>query len=472
MARDHWPAPRGRVGPANAVPHSAGRVVRGRHSVARGHGDALYGPCASVRSVRRGSARAAQPRPYQSEALSAWQSQQGRGVVVLPTGSGKSHLAMLAIADKRRSTLVVAPTLDLVRQWFDLLKGTFGVPVGVVGGGEHDVQRLTVTTYDSAMLHMDHLGSRFGLVVFDECHHLPSASYAMAARSCMAPFRLGLTATPERSDGREADLDALIGPVVYRKDIVELSGDYLAEYETQCVSIALSPEERTEHDEARAIYRAFVQKHHIRMSQPSGWREFILFSSQSAEGRRAIAAYRRQRSLALAPRAKLEYLEHLLSAHPKGPGDSVHARQRDGVRDLASLSGARHHPSDQGARTKRGSRRPRRGNVQRRRHVQGPQRGRRHSRRERGGHSFRERIRPRARPAARSHSSKERKQASDPLRARHASHDGDVYERSPTRAQCLPLISSARGGGPESCFSCLSTRPHGREPSSWLMRSS
>jgi superfamily II DNA or RNA helicase len=256
-----------------------------------------------------------QPRPYQSEALSAWQSHQGRGVVVLPTGSGKSHLAVLAIADKRRSTLVVAPTLDLVRQWFDLLKATFGVQVGVVGGGEHEVQKLTVTTYDSAMLHMDHLGPRFGLVVFDECHHLPSAGYAMAARSCMAPFRLGLTATPERNDGREAHLDALIGPVVYRKDIVELAGDYLAEYDTQCISIALSPDERAEHDEARIIYRGFLQKHGIRMSQPSGWREFILFSSQSTDGRRAMAAYRRQRTLAFAPRAKLDYLEHLLAAH-------------------------------------------------------------------------------------------------------------------------------------------------------------
>jgi superfamily II DNA or RNA helicase len=258
-----------------------------------------------------------QPRPYQSEALSAWQSHQGRGVVVLPTGSGKSHLAVLAIADKRRSTLVVAPTLDLVRQWFDLLKATFGVEVGVVGGGEHEVQKLTVTTYDSAMLHMDHLGSRFGLVVFDECHHLPGAGYTMAARACMAPFRLGLTATPERSDGREAHLDALIGPVVYRKDIVELAGDYLAEYDTQCISIALSPDERAEHDEARKVYRAFLQKHGIRMSQPSGWREFILFSSQSADGRQAMAAYRRQRALAFAPRAKLDYLEHLLAAHSK-----------------------------------------------------------------------------------------------------------------------------------------------------------
>jgi superfamily II DNA or RNA helicase len=256
-----------------------------------------------------------EPRPYQTEALEAWRAHRSRGVVVLPTGAGKSHVALVAIDEKKRSTLVVAPTLDLVRQWFDLLSTTFGGHIGLVGGGEHDVQPLTVTTYDSAFLHMEHLGSRFGLVVFDECHHLPSAGYALAARGCIAPFRLGLTATPERADGRDAELASLIGPVVYRKDIVELSGDYLAEYEVERISIDLSPEERALHDAERAIYREFVTSHGIRMSQPSGWGEFIMLSSQSAEGRRAMAAYRKQRALAFAPSQKLEYLEHLLHTH-------------------------------------------------------------------------------------------------------------------------------------------------------------
>ncbi len=255
------------------------------------------------------------PRPYQAEALAAWRAARGRGVVVLPTGAGKSHVAVMAIGDKRRSALVVAPTLDLVRQWYDLLGATFGGPIGLVGGGEHDVQPITVTTYDSAFLHMEHLGDRFGIVVFDECHHLPGAAYALAARSCLAPFRLGLTATPERADGREAELDRLIGPIVYRKDIVELSGDYLAEYDTERVSIELSPEERAEHDVERATYREFVQSRGIRMSDPSGWGQFIIHASQSEEGRRAMAAYRRQRALAFAPSAKLDYLELLLHHH-------------------------------------------------------------------------------------------------------------------------------------------------------------
>lgn len=256
-----------------------------------------------------------EPRPYQSEALEAWRRARGRGVVVLPTGAGKTQVAMMAIDDRRRSAIVVAPTLDLVRQWYDVLKATFGGPIGVVGGGEHDVRALTVTTYDSAYLHMEHLGARFGLIIFDECHHLPSPTYSLAARLSLAPFRLGLTATPERADGLDAVLGSLVGPTVYRRQIGELAGEYLAEYETERVEVELSPEEREEHDAERAIYREFVGKHAIVMSSPRGFGEFIMRASRNAEGRRAMRAYRRQRELAFAANAKLAYLEHLFSVH-------------------------------------------------------------------------------------------------------------------------------------------------------------
>lgn len=256
-----------------------------------------------------------EPRFYQSEALEAWKRHRGRGVVVLPTGAGKTQLAMMAIDDRRRSTLVVAPTLDLVRQWYDVLGATFGVPIGVVGGGEHDVRPLTVTTYDSAYIHMEHLGSRFGLVVFDECHHLPSPTYALSARLAIAPFRLGLTATPERADGLDAALQNLVGPTVYRRDISELAGEYLAEYDTERVEVELSPEEREEHDAERQIYRDFVGMNGIVMSSPRGFGEFVMRSARTADGRRAMKAYRRQRELAFAATAKLAYLEHLFSVH-------------------------------------------------------------------------------------------------------------------------------------------------------------
>jgi superfamily II DNA or RNA helicase len=260
-----------------------------------------------------------EPRPYQREALAAWKERGGRGVVVLPTGAGKTLVAHLAIDDRRRSTLVVTPTLDLVRQWHDGLRVTFAAAgdtrIGVIGGGEYDLQPLTVTTYDSAYMHMDHLGDRFGLLVFDECHHLPGASYALAARFSIAPFRLGLTATPERADGREGDLDALVGPVIYRKDIVDMSGQYLADYETVRVIVELSPAERAEYSAERAIYRQFLVQNGISMAHPSGWSDFVIRAAGSEAGRRAFQAYRRQKEIAFTAPAKLEYVERLLEQH-------------------------------------------------------------------------------------------------------------------------------------------------------------
>lgn len=293
--------------PALAYAEVVRALVRGKHPFedqARAYVELGHGA-----RVRR------QPRPYQSEALAAWKKARGRGVVVLPTGAGKSHLAVMAIDDRRRSTLVVAPTLDLVRQWYDLLRGSFGSDVGLVGGGEHDVRALTVTTYDSAYLHMEHLGARFGMVVFDECHHLPGATYALSAQLCLAPYRLGLTATPERADGREEALAGLVGPVVYRKDILELSGRYLAEYDTVRIEVELSPGAREEHDAERALYLDFVRSNGIRMGTPGGWTEFIQRSAGSEKGQRAMRAYRRQRELAFAAPAKLEVLDQLLYEH-------------------------------------------------------------------------------------------------------------------------------------------------------------
>ncbi len=256
-------------------------------------------------------------RPFQTEALAAWEKARGRGVVVLPTGAGKSHVALLAIDARRRGALVVAPTLDLVRQWYDLLRRSFGTEVGIVGGGSHDVRPLTVTTYDSACLHMEHLGARFGLIIFDECHHLPGPSYSLAAELCLAPFRLGLTATPERADGLTDRLETLIGPTVYRKDIVELSGRYLADYDVERVDVELTEAERSEYEAERAIYLEFVRGQGIRFDHPSGFAQFIMRAAQSGPGQRAMRAYRRQRELALASSAKLDYLEHLLSVHRK-----------------------------------------------------------------------------------------------------------------------------------------------------------
>ena len=255
------------------------------------------------------------PFPHQTEALETWIETGSRGVVVLPTGTGKTHLAVLAIQRTARPALVVTPTIDLLNQWYGELMVAFGGPIGLLGGGYYDFQPLTVTTYDSAYIHLERWGNRFGLLVFDECHHLPGPSYMATAVGSIAPFRLGLTATPERADGQEALLPELIGPIVYRKEIKQLAGDYLAEYRTERLYVELSPEEQERYQQMRNQYRRFVEEHRISLSGPQGWQRFIQESSRSPEGRAAFQAYREQKRIAQAAPAKLETLERLLERH-------------------------------------------------------------------------------------------------------------------------------------------------------------
>jgi superfamily II DNA or RNA helicase len=255
------------------------------------------------------------PFPHQTEALAEWWKSGGRGVVVLPTGTGKTFLAVLAIHKAGRPALVVTPTIDLLNQWYAELLVAFGGQVGLIGGGHYDIQPLTVTTYDSAYIHLDRWGDRFGLLVFDECHHLPGPTYLMAAVGSLAPYRLGLTATPERADGNEHLLESLIGPQVYRREIKELAGDFLADYRAQRLYVELSPEETERYQAAREVYRQFVADRGISMGGSHGWQRFIQETCRSKEGRAAFQAFREQKRLSLAAPAKLRVLENLLESH-------------------------------------------------------------------------------------------------------------------------------------------------------------
>src|SRR5947209_9922498 len=89
------------------------------------------------------------PHDYQQEAMAAWEEAGKRGSVVLPTGAGKSLVAVQLIHRVNRSAVVVAPTIDLLHMWYAILCHAFGTEVGVYYGGEKQVLPLTVTTYHS-----------------------------------------------------------------------------------------------------------------------------------------------------------------------------------------------------------------------------------------------------------------------------------------------------------------------------------
>jgi superfamily II DNA or RNA helicase len=255
------------------------------------------------------------PRPYQQEAIAAWTAQRRCGVVVLPTGAGKTLVAELAISEVGRSTLVVVPTIDLMNQWYDELLEAFDAEIGLIGGGYFEAGAITVTTYSSAFRFMERMGNRWGLLVFDECHHLPSQVYRYAAELAIAPFRLGLTATPERADAGERFLTQLIGPTVYRREAQHLAGEYLADYRHVRVPVRLTLEERQLYERERQVFRDFIKREQIDFSANNGWQQFVFASARSEAGRRAMLAYRESKSIALGATTKLAALEDILQRH-------------------------------------------------------------------------------------------------------------------------------------------------------------
>ena len=255
------------------------------------------------------------PRNYQQEALNHWLEVGKRGVVTLPTGAGKTMLAMLCISRTSRPTLVHVPTIDLMQQWYGLLEQYFGMRVGRVGGGYKDWEPLTVSTYDSALLHVEYYGNRYGLLIFDECHHLPGDQFKYAALASIAPFRLGLTATPERSDGKESILYEICGPLVYQVHIDELEGHALAPYRVQTIEIDLSTSELEEYQRLRNIFVNFIRRERIRFDEPNGWQNFLFKSSRSLDGKEAFQAYLAQKKLSQAAGTKLQQVWQLLLQH-------------------------------------------------------------------------------------------------------------------------------------------------------------
>ncbi len=252
-------------------------------------------------------------RPEQTAAVDAWTASP-RACIVMPTGTGKTEVALRIMAQTAVSTLVVAPVRDLMYQWHRRILDALGYDAGIVGDAVFRVRPVSVTTYDSACIHMQKLGNTFGLIVFDECHHLPGPLRRDAARMSAAPKRLGLTATPQRSDGRHVDLDWLIGPVAYELPISAVKGRTLADYEIVRIPVHLSTEEQVRYDRLSEVVRSYMLQRRQTDSQ-FDWEDLCAETGTTPEARRALKAYFAKKAVEDRAEEKLRVLEDLFRLH-------------------------------------------------------------------------------------------------------------------------------------------------------------
>jgi len=273
------------------------------YSVPIPHGIKVNWPCANLPPLR----------VDQESALQAWMKTR-RGVLVMPTGTGKTEVALHIMHRLPVFTLVVSPVRDLMYQWHQRIQERLGYNAGIIGDNTFNKQPVSVTTYDSACIHMQNFGAEFELLIFDECHHLPGQVRSDAARMSVAPYRLGLTATPERSDGREAALDSLIGPIVFRYPLSEAKGRILADYEVKRLPVYLTPDEQAKYDRCSGVIRHFMSEQ--RKTHPNySFVELRKEYAKSPEARQVLQAFYTKESIEDRAHEKMRVLEDLFRLH-------------------------------------------------------------------------------------------------------------------------------------------------------------
>ncbi len=194
------------------------------------------------------------PRDYQQQAVEGFWA-GGSGVVVLPSGAGKTIVGAMAMAMAGATTLILVTNTISGRQWRrELLARTSLTEeeIGEYSGERKEIKPVTIATYQvmttrrkGEYLHLDLFDAKdWGLILYDEVHLLPAPVFRMTA-DIQSRRRLGLTATLVREDGREGDVFSLIGPKRYDapwRDI-EAQG-WIAPAECTEVRVTLTDAER------------------------------------------------------------------------------------------------------------------------------------------------------------------------------------------------------------------------------------
>ena len=143
------------------------------------------------------------------------------GITVAGTGRGKTLCGYYCTHFIGRKTLVITTKDDIYQQWIDGASTFLGLPAAEIGEIRQDKCEVLGTKFVVAMIHSlsiagkypDWITKDFGLIIYDECQRLPADQFSAVASMFPARLRLGLSATPERSDGKELLVQAHIGPV-------------------------------------------------------------------------------------------------------------------------------------------------------------------------------------------------------------------------------------------------------------------
>jgi len=143
------------------------------------------------------------------------------GVIVSPPGSGKTIIGLELIAEKQQPALIIVHRQQLLDQWVDRIQNFLGIPkkeIGQIGNQKNTIGKIITVAMIQSLARMDDLfalSNAFGLIIIDECHHIPAKSFREAIVQLNTYYLYGLTATPKRKNNDEKLIYVYIGNILH-----------------------------------------------------------------------------------------------------------------------------------------------------------------------------------------------------------------------------------------------------------------
>lgn len=148
------------------------------------------------------------------------------GVIVAPSGSGKTIIGLEIIAQRKRPALILVHRKQLLDQWIERTQAFLGIPKKDIGQ-YYSVKKKTGEEITIAMMqtlvrigNFAELQNKFGTIIVDECHHIPAKTFREVISQLNPKYIYGLTATPKRKHNDESLIYMFIGGIIAQMEHV------------------------------------------------------------------------------------------------------------------------------------------------------------------------------------------------------------------------------------------------------------